>query len=216
MKKFLAALLVLVLSLSMMACGSTESNSASTSDGNDSSGTDNYIADSGTGSDEDYDEDEDWFEDDSSDDEVFLQSFDTSPTIEETVLWDEQDVKVTATSLEYDGYYANLNLTFENNADKTLEFNTGSLAYSQTSVNGYMMDGAYIDLDVEAGSSEEEQLCIDTDDLMEYGVYEIADIMFGFRVYDEDNNYFELTPQKIETSAVGSYDYNTDHYGSVK
>ncbi len=50
-----------------------------------------------------------------------------SATINETVLVDEKDVKITATELTYTEYSAELELLIENNSNKDLSFYSGSL-----------------------------------------------------------------------------------------
>ncbi len=54
-------------------------------------------------------------------------SFDASVTMEETVLVDESDVKITATGLEYKTHAVELSLTIENNSNQDLSFCSGTL-----------------------------------------------------------------------------------------
>ena len=53
--------------------------------------------------------------------------FKQNATIEETVLYDENDVKITATELNYGNYKAELKLMIENNSDESLSFIAGSV-----------------------------------------------------------------------------------------
>ena len=48
--------------------------------------------------------------------------FDPSATIEETVLVDESDIKITATGIKYTAYDVKLSLAIENNSDQDLSF----------------------------------------------------------------------------------------------
>lgn len=67
-------------------------------------------------------------------------AFDPTATLEETVLVDEDNVKITATGLKYTAYEVKVSLTIENNTDKSLSFRSGTMGYSCNSVNGYMVD----------------------------------------------------------------------------
>lgn len=61
--------------------------------------------------------------------------FDSSAAIEETVLVDESDVKITATELKYTAYDVKLSLTIENNSSQNLSFHSGTLRYNCNSTN---------------------------------------------------------------------------------
>ena len=86
-----------------------------------------------------------------------VPGFDTSYNIEETVLVDENDVKITATGLTYTEYAVEVNLLIENNSEKDLSIYTGSIGYSPNAVNGYML-GGYMNADVAAGKKTNETI----------------------------------------------------------
>lgn len=141
-----------------------------------------------------------------------LGSFNKSATLEETVMYDENNVKITATGLEYDDYSVSLELLIENNSDKDLSFISGSLGYSCNSVNGYMFDDGYLNCDVAAGKKANDTIEFDYDGLMLYGIDEIADIEIGFEISDDDYNDIYSGPRQVKTSAYDSYDYTQNHY----
>ena len=62
-------------------------------------------------------------------------------TIEETVLFEDDNIRIIAESLDFKYNSPYLHLKFENNGDKALSFVSGSIGYSGNSVNGYMVDG---------------------------------------------------------------------------
>lgn len=62
--------------------------------------------------------------------DIGTKSFSCEGIIEETVMVDESDIKITATDLCYTDYAVQLNLTIENNSDKDLSFVSGSIGYS--------------------------------------------------------------------------------------
>lgn len=78
--------------------------------------------------------------------------FKQAATISETVLVDQDGIKVTATELTYSKYAASLELTLENSTDSDYEIMSGTLGYSCNSVNG-IMTGGYFNCDVKAGTN---------------------------------------------------------------
>ena len=114
--------------------------------------------------------------------EKLKETFNQDATIEETVMYDEGDVKITATGLSYSNYDVKLELMIENNTDKDLEFVSGSMGYSCNSVNGIMTNDGYLLCDVAAGKKANDSISFDFDQLMLYGINEIADIEIGFDI----------------------------------
>lgn len=144
--------------------------------------------------------------------DIQTEGFKTVATIEETVLVDENDVKITATELTYTDYSVELNLLIENNSDKNLSFISGSVGYSCNAVNGYMVNDGYLNADVAAGKKANESVSFSTDMLMVYGITEIADIQIGFDIQDEEYEDFYTGVRQITTSAAESYDYTEERY----
>lgn len=139
--------------------------------------------------------------------------FDPSATLEETVLVDESDVKITATGLKYTAYDVKLSLAIENNSDQNLSFYSGTLGYSCNSVNGYMADDGYLNADIAAGKKSNETVSFGVDELTLLGISDIADIELGFNITDDQYNDYLLTgPRQLKTSIADSYDYKADTY----
>ena len=65
--------------------------------------------------------------------------FQTGAGIEETVLVDQDGIRITATELTYTGNRPELHVRLENNTDETLKFISGSIGYNVNAVNGYMV-----------------------------------------------------------------------------
>lgn len=118
MKKFISLLLVMMLALSFAACGgNTESPTASPNaeqQTEDATPTDNQQTVDETPTVEPTGTPEGSSEE--------LGAFNKNAVLEETVMYDENDVKITATGLSYTSYYVELELTIENNSDKDLSF----------------------------------------------------------------------------------------------
>ena len=138
--------------------------------------------------------------------------FHTDAILAETVLTDEGGVKITATGLTYTAYSADLDLTIENNSGKDLSFVSGSLGYNCNSINGYMIDGGYLNCDVANGKKANVSIRFNYDTLMLYGIDEIADIEIGVSITDDDYNITYTGPCQLKTSVAESHDYGTDHY----
>ena len=137
----------------------------------------------------------------------------TDTTIEETVLFEDDNVRITAVSLEFKYNSPHLKLKFENNGDKALSFVAGSLGYSCNSINGYMVDGLYVNAVVEPGKTAVEDTYIDADLLTLYGIEKIAEIGIGFDISDDDyNDYAKTGPIYIRTSDAEGYDASADTY----
>ena len=133
-------------------------------------------------------------------------------TIDETVLVDEQGVKITAKELSYSSYAADLSLLIENNSDRQLSFYAGTLGYSANSINGYMISDGYIGEDVAAGMAVNVNMSFNLDQLSFYGFKDIADIGLGFQIKDGYDDYLVTGPLEIRTSVADSYDYSKDTY----
>lgn len=142
-----------------------------------------------------------------------MVQFDSSATIEETVLVDESDVKITATGLKCTAYDVKLSLSIENNSSQDLSFYSGTSGYNCNSINGYMIDGGYLNADIAAGKKSNETVSFSVDQLTLFGLSEIADIELGFNITDSNyDDYLQTGPRQLKTSAANSYDYETDTY----
>ncbi len=70
-------------------------------------------------------------------------TFSKTASIEKTVIYDQDNIRITANSLTYTNYGAEIEFAFENNTDENLSFISGSLGYSCNAINGYMMRDGY-------------------------------------------------------------------------
>lgn len=195
MKKIIVLFLVLLLMSTMVACGNNVEVSDISADNQQSSETESNKT-----------------VDNIEDLDGKLGTFNKNATIEETVMVDEGGMKITATGLNYDNYSVELELTIENNTDKNLSFHSGSVGYSCNSINGYMISGGYLNCDVVAGKKANDSIKFNYDELMLYGINEIADIEIGFSVSDDHYKNTYTGPRQVKTSAFDSHDYNINHY----
>ena len=122
--------------------------------------------------------------------EMSKLSLDT--TIEETVLFEDDNIRIIAESLDFKYNSPYLHLKFENNGDKALSFVSGSIGYSGNSVNGYMVDGLYVNVDVEPGKTALEEAYVSSDLLSILGIEKIKEIGIGFDIKDSKDITFDV------------------------
>jgi len=143
---------------------------------------------------------------------VFAGDMNTSATIEETVLVDEQGIKITATELTFDKYDAEVKLLVENNSDTEIECYACTLGYSCNAVNGYMITDGYFNAKVAPGKKSNESVKFDIDELLAMGITEISDIQIGIRIEDDGSNDLFKAPCQIKTSLYDSHDYTVNYF----
>ena len=133
--------------------------------------------------------------------------FSKDATIEETVLYNKEDVRISVLSLSYESSTVSMEFLFENNSVEDVTILAGTLGYSCFSVNGMMQSGGYINCEVTAGKRSKETISLSYDQLMLYGIDAIANVEIGFEI---DNGKEETTtgPLKIETSMAEEYAKN--------
>lgn len=137
-------------------------------------------------------------------------------TIEETVLLDEKDVKITAKELTYqNGYAAELSLLLENNTDKELNFYAETLSCAMNSINGYMVPDGYISETVAAGMSANATMTFELDQLAILGITDIAEIGVGFEIQNDTKDYLTTGPLVIKTDKTDSYDSSKDTFAEA-
>ncbi len=208
MKKGLAILL-LASALTLTACGSTEEKNVS-EPSSDTESAEAVEAETESSDNEAEKEEEDEIE------KVAITPFYGTGTIEDTVIVDEKDVKITASNLKYDNYEATMDLMIENNSGEELSFYSGTMGYSCNAVNGYTISSIYLSEDVAAGEKTNTSVSISNTELELMGITDIAELEIGFQVKTEDyDEYLATGPVKIQTSAAETYDLSEDTYQKV-
>ncbi len=206
-KKIAVLMLASTMVLSFEACGApaakTNGDASSSSQSQASSDDSHSTPDSSSSQSSQADEQS----------EEKLGEFKTDATITETVLVDEKGVKITATGLEYTDYSAELKLSIENNSGKKLSFESGGLAYCGNAVNGYMIEDGYLNSEVGDGKKANESVSFSFQNMMIYGIDEIADIELGIEISSDDyKTYISPVTKQVKTSAFDNYDYSVDYY----
>lgn len=115
----------------------------------------------------------------------------TEITIAETVLYDANDIKVTATGYE-DGWMGpEIKILVENNSDKNALITTASV-----SANGYMMPFASLYAEVAAGKKANETLSLMASELKQSGIETLAELQFYIQLQDPE------TWETVDTSEL--------------
>ena len=131
-------------------------------------------------------------------------------TLAETVLFDQDGIRITATDLSTDSLFGpELNLLVENNSAQNIVVQPNYCI-----VNGYMMDGL-LSTDVAAGKKANDTLDFLSNALARCGIETITDIELDLVVSDGDSwqTLYETGPVILQTSAAGQYTQTYDDSG---
>lgn len=132
-------------------------------------------------------------------------------TITEQVLYDENDIRITATGLEDGLFGTELQLFIENNSGQEI-----TVQARNANVNGYMVS-TMMSADVAAGKKANDSLTFETSGLKECGIETIATMEFAFHIFDTESwdDIADTEVIKVDTSAAGSYTQTYDDSGEV-
>lgn len=129
--------------------------------------------------------------------------------VEEQVIYDENNIKVTVTGFDQDSIFVWLNVFVENNSDKDVILQT-----RKSNVNGYMIDFTF-SCDVAAGKKANDKISMTNSSLERCGIGKITDIEFVLCLTDDTfiNNVYSdtihITRNLAETSEQ-TYDDSGD------
>lgn len=132
-------------------------------------------------------------------------------TITEQVLYDENDIKITATGLEDGLFGTELQLLIENNSGQGV-----TVQARNANVNGYMVS-TMMSADVATGKKANDSLTFETSGLKECGIETIATMEFSFHIFNTESwdDIADTEVIKVDTSAAGSYTQTYDDSGEV-
>lgn len=127
--------------------------------------------------------------------------FDTDLTVDEQVVFDKRDVKITVTGIEFDDFYGPmLNVLIENNSKTDLTF-----TLDDCYINDYSIYGSLY-VDVAAGKKANDEITFSTSEMELAKISSLKKIEASFKAYDE--NYNDIAKSdliEIKTSASDSY-----------
>lgn len=122
-------------------------------------------------------------------------------TIDETVLFEQDGVKVTATEIVNDPIWGKgIKVLIENNSNKNVAVQCNTIV-----VNNYMINDLFSS-EVAAGKKSNETITLLTTNIDEAGINTIAEINISFHVIDSESydTLFDTEEVTIKTSAYGT------------
>ena len=141
------------------------------------------------------------------------ETTDTSPEvmIEEQVLYDENNIKITATGMEDGWLGTELKLLLENNSDKSI-----TVQARNANVNGFMVS-TMMSVDIAAGKKANDSLTFETSGLKDCGIESIATMEFIFHIFDTESwdTIVDTDVIALETSIASTYTQVVDDSGEV-
>ena len=116
-------------------------------------------------------------------------------TIDEQVLYDDNDIKITATSLEDSLFGSDLKVLIENNSSQNI-----TVQARNANVNGYMVSTMMSDA-VASGKKANGELTFETSGLKDCGIEQIGTIEFIFHIFDSAF-FLPIAPRIIPIIAI--------------
>lgn len=134
-----------------------------------------------------------------------------SAFIEEQVLLDADDIRITATGLEDGLFGTELKLLIENDSAQSV-----TVQARNASVNGYMVD-TMMSADVAPGKKSNDSLTFTTAGLKECGIEAVAAMEFSFHIFNTESwdTIADTDRIKVDTSIAEGYVQNYDDSGNV-
>lgn len=132
-------------------------------------------------------------------------------SIEETVILDQDGLKITATGLEDSFMGEELKLLVENNSGQNLTVQSHA-----SSVNGYMITNI-MSIDVANGKKVNDALTLTSSEMEDCGISSITDLAFTLHVFNTDTWEAVIDTPVIElkTNLSGSVTQTYDDSGNV-
>nr|MCR5796728.1 hypothetical protein [Eubacterium sp.] len=132
-------------------------------------------------------------------------------TIDEQVIYNENDIVITATGIEDSWLGTELKLLIENNSSESI-----TVQARNANVNGYMVE-TMMSADVAAGKKANDSLTFETSGLKECGIENIATMEFYFHIFDSEtwDEIVDTNVIKLDTSIADGYVQNYDDSGDI-
>ncbi|MGM9942315.1 MAG: hypothetical protein ACI32N_10075 [Bulleidia sp.] len=132
-------------------------------------------------------------------------------TIEEQVLYEGNDIRITATGIEDGLFGTDLKLLIENNSDQSI-----TVQARNSNVNGFMVD-TLMSADVAADKKANDSLTFETSGLKDCGIDSVATMEFTFHIMNADTweDIADTDTIVVNTSIASTYVQNVDDSGEV-
>lgn len=133
-------------------------------------------------------------------------------SIAETVILDEQGIRVTARELNAEGTFGpEIKLLIENDSGADLTFQCRG-----ASVNGYMVE-PMMSVDVANGKKANDKLTFTNSDLKQCGIETIANLCFSLHIFYSDSweNFMDTPEIELRTNQYEGYAFQFDDAGTL-
>lgn len=132
-------------------------------------------------------------------------------SIEDQVIYDANDIKITTMGLDDSIWGTELKLLIENNSSQNI-----TVQARNANVNGYMVS-TMMSADVAAGKKANDALNFETSGLKECGIEQMATMEFCFHIFDADSwdDIVDTDVISISTSIAEGFIQNYDDSGEV-
>ena len=149
--------------------------------------------------------------DDSTSESIEEETVSNEITIAETVLYDANDVKVTAIGYE-DGWMGpEVKVLIENNSSKN-----ALITATSVSANGYMLPMASLYADVAAGKKANESLILLSSEVDRSGITTLAELQFIIQLQDSETwDTIDTTELLTLTTSAAPYEQPVDDSGDM-
>lgn len=132
-------------------------------------------------------------------------------TIPETLLYESDGIKVTATGYEDSWSGPEIKLLIENDSDRNILITAESV-----SANGYMMPLAGLYAEVTAGKKANEGLSLMNSELEQSGIDTLAELQFYLKIQDPDTWEVTATSDLLTlTTSAAPYEQPVDDSGDI-
>ena len=148
---------------------------------------------------------------DNSSESIEEETAENEITIAETVLYDANNVKVTATGYEEGWMGPEIKILVENNSDKN-----ALITATSVSANGYMLPSASLYVDVAAGKKANESLILMSSELEQSGITTLAELQFFVQLSDSETwDTIDTSELLTLTTSAAPYEQPVDDSGDV-
>lgn len=141
--------------------------------------------------------------------------FDFSSTIEPTVLVDNDVLCVTAKSLVFQNDRAVFAIEVQNKTQGSFDLSTSTNGYAANSINEYMIPDGWTSIEVPAGQTVDGEIAFSVEQLMLYGIDEIAEAGFGMRVVNDAYDEIYVGYAAVVTSSSAEHSFDANAYGDA-
>ena len=135
-------------------------------------------------------------------------TFNSTGSIDEQIIFQDDNVTITAKSLDYDSNTAKLTIGVENSSSKTWKILSGTLGYSCNAINDWTIPEGYVNLSVPAGKKANEAISFNIKELQALGINGIRRILMSFEIENDDDysDRYYTDPLEITTSLSDNTD----------